>query len=466
MLRSLRTQVTLTIAVVVLATIALISVLANILIGHEFEKNAGELRVARSRDIVDNLIRQYDMSAGRWNLDYLHGMGMYALYEGYIIRVYDKNNAVIWDAENHDMSLCEQIMADISARMEEKRPYLNGGFTTNEYQLRQADSSIGRVDITSYGPYFLTDNDLRFLEDLNLILSVNGLLSFFLSLIAGGVLARRISGPIAKTANVASQIAGGDFGIRFEGRPKSKEVEELVSAVNYMAESLEQQENLRRELTGNMAHELRTPLSAVSAHLELMIEGVWEATPQRLQSCAEEINRLAGLVSELEKLAQIENDILKLNPVAVDLLELAKAVVDTFAGEAKMKNIEIRLNGEPAIILADRERIHQVIANLLSNAIKYTALNGRIAVGVRNSSNEGIIIIQDDGRGIEKNAWPFIFERFYRTDKSRNRKTGGAGIGLTIVKSIVTAHGGKIEVTSEIDKGSKFSVFLPKKANI
>ena len=462
MRRGLRTQLTLTISLIVLLTITLISVLANILINIEFEKYARDQQQARSRDIVTNFSRQYNSMTGAWDTGYVHGVGMYALYEGYIIRLYDKEGAVIWDAENHDTSLCEQIMAEIVNRMEEKRPNLNGGFVSQEYELTQNGQHVGSIVISSYGPYFLNENDFRFLDALNLILVIIGSLSLGFSSIAGGLLAKRISRPIIKTAQIATQISKGDFGIRFEGRARVRELDELVTAVNHMADSLDRQENLRKRLTTDVAHELRTPLSAVCSHLEMMTEGVWEPTPQRLQSCYEEIARISGLVAELEKLAQVESDNLNLKKATVNLLELARTVSGTFESESVKKSVALLVNGEASAVFADKDRLHQVMANLLSNAIKYTPENGHIRVTVKDTPENGILTVEDDGIGIPEEEFPLIFERFYRTDKSRNRKTGGAGIGLAIVKSIVSAHGGKIEAESKANHGSRFTILLPK----
>ena len=461
--RGLRRQLTVTIALIVLVTVALISLLANIFINIEFEKYAKEQQKVRSGDIVANLSRQYDDRTQEWNVGYVHAVGMYALYEGYIIRVYDKSGAVVWDAENHDMTLCTQIMGEITARMKEKRPGLEGRFVPREYDLTQNGRKVGTVSISTYGPYFLNENDFRFLDSLNLILAIIGSLSLLGSLAVGGFWAKRISRPIARTAHIATQIAEGNYNIRFKDRNGVRELDELVTAVNHMAESLDNQEDLRKRLVTDVAHELRTPLTAVASHIEAMIEGVWEATPERLKSCYEEIGRISGLVRDLEKLAQVESDNLKLEKAPVDLLELADTAGGNFESQSAAKNIALEVTGESSVVEADRDRLHQVIANLLSNAIKYTPENGHVIVTVRDTPENGVLTVEDDGIGIPRNELPLIFERFYRTDKSRDRKTGGAGIGLTIAKSIITAHNGKIEAASEVGRGSRFIVTLPKR---
>jgi signal transduction histidine kinase len=461
-MRKFRTQLTLTIALIVFATVALISILANTFINMEFEKYAQEQQQSRAADIAANLSHQYNSMAGEWNIEYIHGVGMTAMVDGYIIRLMDLRGNMVWDAENHDMETCTQVMMDIIGRMEKKRPDLSGSFVTQEYDLKQNSQKIGSVEIQYYGPFFLSESDFHFLDSLNLVLFAVGLLALLCSLLAGGFLAKRISRPIIKTAQYAYQIAEGNYKIRFEDTIKTRELDELVKAVNHIAASLDNQELLRKRLTTDVAHELRTPLTAVASHLEAMIEGLWEITPQRLQSCYEEIGRISGLISDLEQLAKVENENLRLKKADVDLLELVHTVAWNFETESSKKNLSVSISGAETHVTADKDRLNQVLANLLSNAIKYTPENGEIHMTVKDTNQSGIVVIADNGIGIPQKDLPFIFERFYRTDKSRNRSTGGAGIGLAIVKSIVTAHGGTITAESGDGQGSRFTVTLPK----
>ncbi|MDR2357149.1 MAG: hypothetical protein LBD92_03550 [Oscillospiraceae bacterium] len=225
---------------------------------------------------------------------------------------------------------------------------------------------------------------------------------------------------------------------------------------------LSEQENLRKRLTADVAHELRTPLAAVASHLEAMTEGIWEPTPERLSSCREEILRIATLVADLQQLAQIDGDNLKLSRSAVNLLELTRVITHNFAAETAKKDISAAVSGDACEVSADRDRISQVITNLISNAVKFTPDGGHISVTVTDAENSGVIEICDDGTGIAESELPYIFERFYRTDKSRSRKTGGAGVGLTIARSIVEAHGGTVRAENRAGGGSHFTVTLPK----
>lgn len=459
---SLRTIIAARFALIVLAVVFLISIASNILMNKQFEKYIEEKQRTQAEELAQNLSYQYSNAAGGWNLDYIHGLGMYALNEGYFIKLYDAEENVLWDAEHHDMTLCRQMMDTITLRMQESRPGLDGDFVTHRFELTQRQETIGFLDVSYYSPYYLSENDFQFITALDQILVVVGLLSLLGAVLMGLFLAGNITGPIVKTAEIAKQISEGDYSIRFEGGVRTKELFGLAQAVNQMAEALEEQEALRKRLTSDVAHELRTPIANVSSYLEAILEGVWEPTPERLRSCYDELDRISRLVSDLERLRQAENENLKLQKTEVDLLELAGNVVRNFETQTAEKNLHCTLEGVHAVVVADRSRIQQVMTNLVSNAVKYSNENGNIHIRIEDGGDMAVIAVEDEGIGIAEEEQNLIFERFYRTDKSRNRRTGGAGIGLTIVKTIVRAHGGGIKVKSEEGHGSSFVVSLPK----
>ena len=460
--RRLQTQISLTIALVVLITISLISFLSDIVIGKAFDNYNQQKQAFHSGEIAANINRQYDPLTRTWDIGFVHGIGMYALYDGYIIRLKDANGKTVWDAENHDASLCSQMMTDISQRMKTRRPDLSGQVVSNTYPLTFNGRSAGVVEITYYGPYFFSESDLVFLDTLHLLLLAAGVFSFICALVAGYFLARRITRPVAQAAKAARAISAGEYGIRFDGDSGTRELAELTQAIDALAKTISRQETLRKRLTSDVAHELRTPLGAVAAHLEAMIEGVWQATPDRLRSCYEEIGRISGLVAELEKLSSIEDENLKLNKRPVDLLKRAQAAAQAFEAACRAKGISIKADGDEVSVLADADRLEQVLVNLVSNAVKYTPPNGHIRLTVCDDGEYGALTVRDDGVGIDEAALPFVFERFYRTDESRSRATGGAGIGLSIVKAIVAAHGGTVEAQSTKGDGSRFIVRIPK----
>ena len=459
---SLKSKLSLAMAAVVLLTVALISFLSNYLIQNQFREYVVHKQEKAEQQIVDDLSLQYDPAAGSWNEAQIHIIGMNALYNGYVVKVYDKTGNSVWDAETCDMNLCIQIMGDISHRMIAEYPDLNGSFITRNFPVLHNYNEIGSVSIEYYGPFFYSEDDFLFLNSLNKIFIGIGVLSLLISIVTGMLLARRLSGPILKTVGVTKDIAAGRYGARIHEETGTTEVDQLVDSINHLAESLEKQESLRRQLTADVAHELRTPLTTVQTHMEAMLEGVWEPTPERLGSCYDEMTRLGKLVSDLENLAKVESDNLKLNKTEVNLRELTDKALGSFEKELTDRGLSAETAGSCSVIMADRDRISQVLVNLISNAVKYTPDGGEILITLSDAEDSVVFNISDNGAGIPEEEIPYIFERFYRADKSRNRNTGGSGIGLAIVKSIVMAHGGTVNVESRVNKGSNFIVTLPK----
>lgn len=409
-----------------------------------------------SEELAEGLSMQY---SDGWNVDYIHGMGMYALNDGYILKVYDIRDEVVWDAENHDMQQCHQIMQDIEERMKQ----LSGGkgqFVTHSYNLEADGEIIGRAEITYYTPYYYDEYAFKFVDSLNVILLVIGVIAIVSAGGVGILFAKRISRPIEKVTKVADEISQGNYSIRAEVKTGTFELKELSAAINNMAEQIEKQEAIRKQLTSDVAHELRTPITSVSAQLEMILEGVFEPTEERLQGIFDEVGRLSTLVSDLEKLQQIENTVLE--RTQTDLLDLAKGAVNVFEAEISKNGLTCTVSGQSVKLFADERKIQQVIANLLSNAIKYSRKGGSVEVAVTEDDGCAVLSVKDNGIGISEEEQKLIFERFYRTDKSRNRKTGGVGIGLAIANAIVKAHGGKIRVQSVDGSGSTFTVTLPK----
>ena len=463
MKRKISTQVSVGFCLIVLLTVSAIWISANLLIEHQFEQYVTGKRQQFSSQLAESLKFQYDAKNETWNVDYIHGMGMYALNDGYLITVYDKDSQEVWDAENHDMTLCHQIMQNIRTEMEEKRPKWSGNLTTYRYEIRQNDQLVGYLDVSYYAPYYYSESDFRFLDSLNWILFLVGIVAIVATAAAGVIFARRLSIPLLNVIEVTRKMSDGNYDVGFAvDRIHTRELAELSSSVNQMAENLKRQETLRRRLTSDVAHELRTPVTNASLNMEMFLEGVWEPTKERLQSCYEELGRISSMIADLEKLRQVEDEQLILEQDQVDLLKLTRNMCRTFDPELQKKHLTYTLDGESLVVSGDGNRLRQVVMNLFSNAVKYSLEGGQIQIWMKDLGNEGCWVIEDHGIGIAKEDQALIFERFYRTDLSRSRKTGGAGIGLTIVKAIVQAHHGTITVESQVGRGSKFTVILPK----
>ena len=461
MAQSIKSKLSISISIIVVFTVLLISILSNLVIKNEFTKYKEKQEIMKIEEIVDTIEDQYDVTANKWNEESIYNIGMLALHKGYIIKIYDKNKSILWDAETANMQLCKDVINEICKLMEDNFQVSNGEVKSEKYGLSKFGKNIGTMEIKYYGPFFLSQNDSEFIKALNYIFVVIGIVSLIIAIFIGHILSKNISNPISKMIGLTKNIANGNYEHKFDKDTKLKELSDLQNSINLMADSIERQENLRKQLTADMAHELRTPLTSVSTHLEAMITGLWEPSEERLESCFEELNRITTLVKDLERLANVENGCYKLQKLPFDMLELIKRVSDNFEYNIKEKKIQFELIGEEVIIEADQDRIFQVVTNILSNAIKYTSEEDNIIIKLYKESKYAVCEITDTGIGIPKDEVVHIFERFYRADKSRNRKTGGAGIGLAIVKSIVEAHNGKIEVKSVLGEGSTFKVYLP-----
>ena len=457
-MKSLRTQLSLVIFLTLLITVGLIASLFNIFINREFTRYIIEQEKVKSENIVSDISMQYDLFRRAWNTEFLHIIGMYSMHNGYILKVFDLNGDIVWDAENHE---CWHVMDGITDCME--RRGARGSSVTQNYDLNQIGLKIGSVSVTYYGPYFISDADFSFIDAMNTVMIVISVLAGVFSIVIGSLLARRLARPVIKTAFIAKQIASGNYDIRFERGSKTRELNDLVTSINHLAEALNEQEKLRKRLTSDVAHELRTPLTAIGSYLEAMIDGLWETTPERLRSCHEEVKRLVTLVADLGRLMKVESENSKLNKTRADLMDIAQTVADNMKAEIDKKNLSLTFQGGSSFVEVDKGRINQVITNLLSNAVKYTADGGNIQIEIIDSIQAGVIKVKDNGAGIPENELSLIFERFYRTENSRNRKSGGAGIGLSIVKSIIAAHGGTVVAESAPGNGSCFIVTLPKK---
>jgi signal transduction histidine kinase len=313
-----------------------------------------------------------------------------------------------------------------------------------------------------YGPYYFTTNDIQFLNSINKLLIAVAILSLLVAIAVASFMSGKISKPITKAINTAGEISKRNYSHRIAEKSNTYEMTKLSDTINNLADSLEKQENLRKQMAADVAHELRTPLANLQSTLEAMIDGVWPAYEDRLKSCHEEIIRINRLVGDLEKLERIEAENSVLDISEFDVTDLIASTIRNFEPEFRKKGVALNFIGEPAGISADRDKLSQVVINLISNALKYTPEGGRVDVGVKESDSNIEITVADTGKGIPEEDIPYIFERFYRADKSRNRLTGGLGLGLTITKSIVEAHNGEISVKSVIDKGTEFIIVIPK----
>ena len=302
----------------------------------------------------------------------------------------------------------------------------------------------------------------RYLSHVNTSLIIAGVVGAAVAILLGLFLTRQFTKPIRALKRGAARIAGGDLAYRVEVKSKD-EFDELATSFNSMAATLDSSEQSRRRLFADIAHELRTPLSVIGGTVDAMLDGVYEPNPDNLTSIKEETEVLTRLVAELRDLTLAESGHLKLEVEPTNLAELVQRRVSQAEVIAQGKNISLKTDITERLpeIEADGRRIEQVVANLLDNALNHTPQGGTVTIAVSPDKDGILVSVSDTGEGIPPEHLPYIFERFYRVDDARSRKTGGAGLGLAIAKQMVELHGGRIWVESEAGKGSKFSFTLP-----
>jgi signal transduction histidine kinase len=438
--------------------------MANFLLEKQFREYIIKKQESTNKEIV-SLVKQQYSPLNTWNIDAIRSIGINALEQGLIVRVKDTKGEIIWDATKHNSGLCAQMIEHMSKNMTSRYGKWQGKYTEENFAISINGDKVGIANIGYYGPFYFNDNDLLFINTLNIVLLSIAVFAVLFSLVFGAIFSRRISNPIEKVIDTAQNISLGNYKVKSNQKTNTKELHELILAVNQLADSLNKQEGLRKQLTMDVSHELRTPMAILQSHIEAMIDGVWEPTIERLKSCQEEIIRLNKMIGELGNLAKYEREDLILNKTNFNIGELISNILLNFESPFKSKGVDIFFESKSVHVCADKDKISQVMINLTSNALKYTQAGGKVEIDIRKGDSNVEISIKDNGQGISQDDLPYIFERFYRADKSRNRMTGGAGIGLTISKAIIQAHGGSIDLESELNKGTKVIVKLPKKGD-
>jgi signal transduction histidine kinase len=275
------------------------------------------------------------------------------------------------------------------------------------------------------------------------------------------IASKRIVRPLKQMKTITHNFAAGNLNQRMPGST-IPELHQLSNSFNRMASSLEDVEKRRRELISDLSHELRTPLTVVRGYLEELANNSIEPSPELYDRLVRETRHLERLIRDLQELSKAEAGHLSINLQTLSLKPLLESLVQKFADQLLEDGPILTLNCPSDLppVMADLDRTQQILVNLLGNAIRYTE-KGSIAIDVWQDKDRVWTQITDTGIGISKEDLPFVFERFWRADRSRSRYSGGSGIGLAISRRLVELQGGQIEAESELGKGSKFRFFLP-----
>lgn len=338
----------------------------------------------------------------------------------------------------------------------------------SEQQLDQAIVLKNGLDTVGYllpesNMAFQAGDQTMLVERLDNAAWVAALIASGVSLLLAMLLAYTVLRPVRDLTRAAQTLASGQLSHRVKVSGDD-ELASLGKAFNQMAESLQQAEQSRRDMTADIAHELRTPLAVQRAHLEAIQDGIYSLTPESLEPVLQQNHTLARLVEDLRTLALADSGQLTLNRAPNDLAELVGHVVERFKPQASSRQVELHLDPVQAslpLVSIDPVRIEQVITNLVTNALRYTPENGKIRLCLSSQPGQVHLQVHDDGPGISPQDLPHIFERFYRAGHSRSREEGGTGIGLAIARQLAEAHGGTLTASNHPQGGAEFTLSLP-----
>ncbi len=288
-------------------------------------------------------------------------------------------------------------------------------------------------------------------------------LALLLALLGGFLMAYAFARPVRRLTQALTRVARGHLGLQVEPPDWSAELSQLTEAFNHMSAALARAEYLRKQMTADLAHDLRTPISVIMGYAEALKEGLIEPDEEVFETLYRETHYLQRLVDDLRLLSLHDAGRLSLNRQRVDVRDLLRQVVQGFEPQARARAITLRLEvpSEPLPAFLDPDRIRRVLDNLMSNALRHTPEKGRITLKAQRDDGFVVLEVADTGEGIPPEHLPYVFERFYRVDKARTRDGRSSGLGLAIVKALVEAHGGRVAVESQVGRGTRFRLWLP-----
>jgi signal transduction histidine kinase len=337
----------------------------------------------------------------------------------------------------------------------------------NGVSINVAGQQVGTLIVVQEDASPLTTAAVTFLSSVNRSILFAAITASLIALLLGILLFRHFTAPLSTMKAATAEFARGNLSRRIPANSKD-ELGDLATAFNHMADDLEGAQTLRRRMIADIAHELRTPLTVVQANLEGMLDGVIPADGEHLAILHEESLLLSRLISDLRLLSVAESGELVLEKQSTDLSHFLPGLLDKFKPAALDKDIRLEYEqaSELPAVLIDSDRIAQVVTNLIANALNYTPDKGEIKLSASAMENEVRISVCDNGTGIPTGDLPLVFERFYRVDKSRARKSGGSGLGLAIARQLIESHGGQIKAESpvyldQVHPGTCISFTLP-----
>ncbi|PTL38036.1 sensor histidine kinase [Alkalicoccus saliphilus] len=410
-------------------------------IERSFGSYVGERQEQQAEEAAAQLENIYDGSWETADLRFLQGAGM---HEGMQFTLYTLEGEVVFSSRS----------------MMHGQGMHSADGDTAAYELESGGEPIGRLEVVY--PDQLGGAEQNFVRQTVLLLGGSVLAVIIMSALLSRFFSRRLTEGLRSIGTYVHSLKERSRPPALSSSYKVEELDTLASGVNDLALSLERGEKQRRQFTGDMAHELRTPLSTLRSQLEAFQDGVLEPTPERLQQSYLELMRLVRLVDEMERLHEAENQYQMLQMEQLDAEEMIAHLASQFQPSFEEKGVKLTSSSPAVTFTADRDRWMQIMTNLLHNAWKFTPSGKRVHVEAADLGEEVEFQIIDEGKGMSSREMEHMYDRFFRGEKSRNRERGGLGIGLSIVRALVEAHDGTINIESIEGSGTTVKVRLKK----
>ncbi|WP_085505125.1 sensor histidine kinase [Thalassobacillus devorans] len=413
-------------------------------------------------DRVVTFLQKEHQRDGKITGDSIDAMLPYqAMTESLFYRIYDSSGNLVLDSTD----LVKEIAKMKEDQHGEAPNYKDMDYTQETRELTYDGENIGTMEVNYHRGY--EKGEFQFQAKIDKYIAVSALGIFGLSIGLSFLFSNQLTSGLRRVKDAVQALSNNDTTVRVTNSKLTDEIQQVADAYNQLAERLNSQQMLRKQFTADIAHELRTPITILKTQIEAFQDGIWQPTQERLANSHKELMRLVRMVNDLEELMEAENPDIHLNVEEVNTNQTLTHIKEHFYVAAKQKDLQLDLTlpEEPIYFEGDKDRVWQIMLNLVSNAIRYTPEKGTIRIQANETAENVFITVTDDGIGIAAEDLPHIFDRFYRAEKSRARKTGGAGIGLAIVKALVQAHHGQINAQSTEGKGTKMIVQLPKKTS-
>lgn len=441
--------------VVVMVTLVLSILAIGLVFNRQFDNYLTQTTEATLEQLPDRLGTLYQ-TYGEWDQKALAALTR-SLPMGTELTLSDPQGKVIYQAStamDKMMNGQQNMMGRSSERI----------WKTQTYTISGEQGLLGTA-VVRYpaNGHTLSPQDVGFITDILRSLLLAGGVALILGILLSYWISRRLVTPLQHLTKAAQNIGAGRLDERVPVLSRD-EVGKLAQAFNVMADNLTKQEQLRRQFTADVAHELRTPLASIRSYIEAFQDGVLSANEENYAALNQEIDRLVALVSSLKDLNLAEIGALQIEIHPFDLGNLLDGMLHNLQPLLAAKQLTLLWHKpeEPVNVQGDERLLTQLFYNLVHNAYKYTEPGGQIVLELAPDKQAVVVRVTDSGNGISEHDLPLIFERFYRADKSRARQTGGAGIGLALVRQITELHQGTVSVTSTIGQGSVFTVELPR----